>query len=109
LQKVLRETQDRQQVIKKLEFERDHNLHFVGAVQGITYVTASPEDRRRIYQALRLQVSIDEEGQIRLSGIFSPDVHLHRVMQDPPVDPSKPLPKLPKGTRVHVVSLDTHP
>jgi DNA repair exonuclease SbcCD ATPase subunit len=73
---ALHETQDRQQTIKKLEFERDHNLDLVESLQGITYVTASPQDRHRIYKALRLQVEVDEEGQVRLSGIFDPDVHL---------------------------------
>jgi hypothetical protein len=49
-------------------------------------------------------VEVDEEGQVRLSGIFDPDVHLHFVMKDPPVDPSRPLPKIPQGSRIEVVS-----
>ena len=104
LRQALHETQDRQQTIKKLEFERDHNLDLVESLQGITYVTASPQDRHRIYKALRLQVEVDEEGQVRLSGIFDPDVHLHFVMKDPPIDSSKPLPKIPEGSRVEVVT-----
>jgi hypothetical protein len=51
-----------------------------------------------------LRVEVDEEGQVRLSGIFDPDVHLHFVMKDPPVDPSRPLPKIPQGSRIEVVS-----
>jgi adenine-specific DNA-methyltransferase len=35
-----------------------------------------------------------------------PDVFLFEMLQDPPVDPSKPVPKVPEGTRVRVVSLD---
>jgi site-specific DNA recombinase len=104
LRQALNETQDRQQSIKKLEFERDHNLHLVESLQGITYVTASPQDRHRIYKALRLRVEVDKEGQVRLSGIFDPDVHLHFVMRDPPIDPSEPLLKIPESTRVEVVT-----
>jgi hypothetical protein len=104
LRQALHETQNRQQTIKKLEFERDHNLDLVESLQGITYVTASPQDRHRIYKALRLRVEVNEEGQVRLSGIFDPDVHLHFVMRDPPIDPSKPLPKIPEGTRIEVVT-----
>jgi DNA mismatch repair ATPase MutS len=36
LQQVLHETQDCQRTIKKLEFERDHNLDLVESLQGIT-------------------------------------------------------------------------
>jgi site-specific DNA recombinase len=104
LRQALQETQDRQRTIKRLEFERDHNLDLVESLQGMTYVTASPEDRHRIYKALRLRVEVDKEGQVRLSDIFDPDVHLHFVMKDPPVDPSKALPKIPEGSRVEVVT-----
>ncbi len=101
LRQALRESQGRQQSIKTLEFQRDHNLHLL-QLQAITYVTASPQDRRRIYQALQLQASIDEDGQVRLSGIFSPDVHLLSLVQDPPIDPSEPVPQVPEGTSVFV-------
>lgn len=79
------------------------------SLQGITYVTASPQDRHRIYKVLRLRVEIDKEGQVRLSGIFDPDVHLHFVMKDPPIDPSKPLPEIPEGTRIEVVTRTSAP
>ena len=108
LQKALRETQGRQQTIKKLELRRDHNLHLVEALGGGRFVTASPQDRRRIYQALQLRVKVDEDGTIRLSGIFSPSLHLGGMVQDPPIDPSKPIPKVPDDTNV-VVTLDNTP
>jgi site-specific DNA recombinase len=97
LRQALQETQDRQRTIKRLEFERDHNLDLVESLQGMTYVTASPEDRHRIYKALRLRVEVDKEGQVRLSDIFDPDVHLHFVMKDPPVDPRSRSRRYPKG------------
>ena len=110
LQQVLHETQDRHQTIKKLEFQRDHNLHLVESLQGIYYVSASPGDRQRIYKALRLRVEVDKEGQVRLSGIFDADVHLHFVMKDPPADPSKPLPEIPEVTKIKVVTrTSAHP
>ena len=80
---ALRETQDRQQTIKRLEFERDHNLHLVEALGGGRYVTASPQDRRRIYQALRLRAEVDKEGQVRLIGIFSPSTRAHSFRRCP--------------------------
>ena len=55
-----------------------------------------------------MQASVGAEGTIRLSGIFDPDVYLPGVLQDPPANPSKPVPKVPEGTRV-VVSLDSYP
>jgi Recombinase zinc beta ribbon domain len=106
--KALRETQDRQQTIKRLEWERDHNLHLVEGLGAGRFVTASPRDRRRIYQALQLRAEVDEDGTIRLSGVFDPDVHLHAMVQDPPVDPSKPIPQVPDSTDV-VVTLDNTP
>jgi len=74
-------------------------------LQSITYVTASPGDRPRIYQALRLRADVDRDGTVRLSGIFEPDVHLSKMVQDPPVDPSKPVPQVPDDISV-VVTLD---
>ena len=44
-----------------------------------------------MYKVLRLQVSADEERQVRMSGNLSPDVYLPDVPQDPPADPSTPL------------------
>ncbi len=66
------------------------------------------EEVPRLYQALRLQASAGAEGIIRLSGIFVPDVYLPGVLQDPPADPSKPVPKVSEGTSM-VVSLDSYP
>jgi site-specific DNA recombinase len=93
-QKALRETQGRQQTIKALEFERDHNLE-LQELHGGRYATASPRDRHRIYQALQLRVVVDEDRTILLTGIFSPSLLLTEMIKDPPVDPSKPVPKVP--------------
>ncbi len=108
LRKALQETQDRQKTIKRLEWERDHNLHLVDAFGGARYITASPRDRRRIYEALRLRVEVDKEGRVRLSGIFDPPLLLSSMVKDPPVDPSKPVPRVPEDADL-VVTLDNTP
>jgi hypothetical protein len=63
----------------------------------------------RIYQALQLRVEVDEDRTIRLSGIFSPSLLLTEMVQDPPVDPSKPVPKVPDDTRVVVTLTSAAP
>jgi hypothetical protein len=75
-------------------------------LDSIDLSMASPEDRRRIYQALRLEVTVDEERTIRLSGVFSPDVYLPNVLKGPP-DISSPRPQVPEGSRVVVTSDST--
>ena len=63
-----------------------------------------PEDRRRVYEALRLEVTVDREGKIQLNGIFDPDVYLPGVLQDPPTDPRNQSPKVPNDIRVQVTT-----
>jgi hypothetical protein len=104
LEGALRSARNRQQTIEELERKWKMGAQVLDLVR-IHYVCTGPEDRRRIYQALRLQASVDEEGQVRRSGIFSPDVYLPTLVQGPPLDPSKSLPKVPEGTKV-VVTLD---
>jgi hypothetical protein len=50
-------------------------------------------------------LSIDKEGQIRISGIFDPDVYLQDVLQDLP-DWLTPRPEVWEQSRV-VVTPDT--
>jgi hypothetical protein len=92
---ALREAKGRQQSIKELEQQWHIYAQLVEHFDRITYLVASDADRRRLYQALRLQVNVDEHCQVRHSGIFDPDVYLPDVLQDFPRDPSKPLPKVP--------------
>jgi len=70
----------------------------------IRLVESSLEHRRRIYQTLRPQVSVDEERTSRLSGLFSPDVCLLDVLEAP-LAWLTPRPQVPEETSV-VVSLD---
>jgi hypothetical protein len=69
---------------------------------------ASPEDRRRLYGALRLEVSVDEDRTIRLSGVFDPDVYLPGILEDPG-EWLAPRSEVTEGTSVWVVSLDSTP
>jgi hypothetical protein len=48
----------------------------------IDLTIASPESRRKLYQALRLQASVDAGRTIRLSGVFEPDVYLPDVLRE---------------------------
>lgn len=76
---------------------------------------APPESRRKLYQALRLQATVDRDSQIRLSGIFDPDVYLPDVLREANDSISHsawadgwlaPRPKVPEEMKV-VVTLDT--
>jgi hypothetical protein len=51
---------------------------------------------RSSYKALQLRVQVDEDRTIRLSGMFSPSLHLSGMIQEPPVDPSKSVPRCPR-------------
>ncbi len=102
MEKALRETQNRQQSIEALERQAAGGAALVRSVGQIPNVTISAEDRRRLYQTLRLRTDADPDGTIRLSGIFSPDVYLLDLIQDFPIDPSEPIPKVPEGTKVFV-------
>lgn len=104
LQRALREAEARQESLRQPQ-RNLMNLHFVlSSVDRAKLKQASPEDRRRLYLALQLQATVDRDGQVRLSGIFDPDVYLPSVVQDPPADPSTPRPKIPEGTRVVVTT-----
>ncbi len=88
LQKALREAHSRQQALRDPEINYAYLKSVLHQLQphlnGINLTIASAEDRRRLYQALRLHVELDEHGAITLSGIFDPDVYLPDVLLDPP-------------------------
>lgn len=69
----------------------------------ISFVTASPEDRRRLYQALRLRVETDEEGAVTISGVFHPEIRLVDVLRD---GPDVTTPRAAAGAHKGVVTLD---
>lgn len=59
----------------------------------ITYMTASPEDRRRLYQALGLRADVERDGAVVLSGVFNPGIRLLDVLRDGP-DVTTPWPRV---------------
>ncbi len=67
---------------------------------------SSPQDRRRIYQALRLRVVVDKHGQVRMSGVFFPEMYLLDILQGPP-DWLAPRSEVPEGTSVVVTRDNT--
>jgi hypothetical protein len=107
LQKTLRDAQDRRRSIAEAKRQWRLNEGLIQLV-CIHYECAGPEDRRRIYHALRLRADVDRDGAIRLAGIFDPDVYLPTLVQGPPLDPSEPLPTGVERHRVVVASGDTH-
>ncbi len=108
LEEALKMARNRHRTIEQAERAWKIGAQLLDLVR-IHFVCAGPEDRRRIYQALRLRADVDREGTIRLSGIFDPDVYLPAVVQGPPLDPSKPLPDGVKRHKVVVASGNTPP
>jgi Recombinase zinc beta ribbon domain len=103
LQKTLRDAQGRRRSIAEAKRQWKLNEGLLQLVR-IHYVCAGPEDRRRIYRALRLRADVDRDGAIRLAGIFDPDVYLPTLVQGPPLDPSELLPAGVERHRVVVAS-----
>jgi hypothetical protein len=104
LQGALREAEARQNAFHQPQKDL-MAFHFVlHQMDRMKLKQASPQDRRRVYEALRLQVTVDGEYQTRLNGIFDPDVYLPSVLRDPPADPTMPRLRVPKETKVHIIT-----
>jgi site-specific DNA recombinase len=103
LQKTLRDAQGRRRSIAEAKRQWKLNEGLLQLV-SIHYYCAGPEDRRRIYHALRLRADVDREGAIRLAGIIDPDVYLPTLVQGLPLDPSEPVPEGVERHRVVVAS-----
>jgi hypothetical protein len=102
LQKALREARDRQDALRKPQNNYAHLTSLlIDIIHHQDLMMATPESRRRLYQALRLQVSVDEDRTIRISGVFDTDVYLHGLLELPG-DWLSPRPKVPEGTKILV-------
>ena len=73
----------------------------------ISFLVASPEDRRRLYGALRLRAEVGADGTITLTGVFDPAIRLLDVMKDGPADPSQPVPEARYWPNIVVASRNT--
>jgi hypothetical protein len=108
LQEALREAQGRLDALRELQINYAHLNSILLQLNRMRLGESSMEDRRRLYQALRLQANVDEKRTVRLSGIFDPDVYLLDVLQDAP-DVLTPRPQVPEETRIVVTSHTTSP
>jgi site-specific DNA recombinase len=68
--KALRETRDRQETIEKLQRDRDMMLERFFTLRSMDLLILSPEERRRVLQALRIRAEVDRDGNVRISGVF---------------------------------------
>lgn len=84
LQDALREAQRRKEALRKPRLQHDHLNSILLQLNGMDLGMASMEDRRRIYGALRLKVTVDEDRTVRMGGVFNPDLYLMDILNDPP-------------------------
>ena len=98
---ALRSARGRQESME--EFKRAWSFvdkQLLQMTDGLSYLLASPADRRRLYMGLQLRADVHADGTIRISGIFDPEIILLDLVQDPPTDPSEPEPEPLEGARV---------
>lgn len=108
LRKALREVDARQHALRQRRINYAHLDSLLLQMNRMDLGMASPEDRRRLYQALRLTASVDEDRTVRLSGVFDPDLYLPSLLKDPP-DFLTPEPEAPEGYARVVTSYSSHP
>jgi ribosomal protein L34E len=72
--KALREARDRQETIQKLRQDREMVLGQFSAMRGMDLRNISPENRRRVLQALRIRAEVGKGGNVRISGVFDADI-----------------------------------
>lgn len=106
LEKALREAEGRKEALAEDRINYAHLDSLLLQLNRIDLACATPEDRRRLYEAMRLLATVDRDGTIRLTGIFDPDIYLPDVLRDPP-DPLAPYQETPEKTTVTVDTSDT--
>ncbi len=113
LERALRSARNRQESME--EFKRAWSFvdkQLLQMTDGLSFLLASPADRRRLYMGLQLRADVHADGTIRLSGIFDPEIILLDLVQDPPTDPSEPVPGAAGGGQgcyhsVHLITTTT--
>jgi hypothetical protein len=83
--KALREARDRQGTIEKLR-DREMMVGRFSAMRGMDLRNLSPENRRRVLQALRIRVEVDKNGNLRISGMFDAYITEWLPMAHAPAD-----------------------
>jgi hypothetical protein len=84
--KALREARDRQGTIEKLRRDREMMVGRFSAMRGMDLRILSPENRRRVLQALRIRVEVDKDGNVRISGMFDAYITEWLPMAHAPAD-----------------------
>jgi hypothetical protein len=83
LTEQLERARGRRQSIEKLEWAWSMVRYFEADIQRLRLDACSPEDRRRLYQALQLRVTVGQDGTVRLNGVI-PEMHVLDFLKDPP-------------------------
>lgn len=86
LRQALREVRDRQEMIQRLQQDREMMFRRYSAMRNIDLRKIVPENRRRVLQALRMRVELDENGDARISGVFDVDITEVLPMDQAPAD-----------------------
>lgn len=84
LREALKEAERRQESLRQPRINMAHLNSVLLQLHRMDPAMASPEDRRRLYDALRLRVTVDPDRTVRLSGVFDPDVYLPGVLEGGP-------------------------
>ena len=74
IRKVLQDARECQKSVHNLQRDRELLYRRFAAMRSIDLHTIDPEGRRRVLQALRLRVDVDEESNVRISGVFDADI-----------------------------------
>jgi site-specific DNA recombinase len=74
VRKVLREARNRQEMVHNLGRDRKLLHDQFASLRFADLFTLDPERRRRLMQALRLRVDVDEQSNVRISGVFDADI-----------------------------------
>ncbi len=74
LRRALREATGRGEELKRLRNEREILADRFRAMRGMGLRHLPPEERRTAYDALRLTAHVDEQGDVRITGIFDADL-----------------------------------
>lgn len=118
LQKALREAQARQDALRQPEINYAHLNSLLLQMNEIDLGITPMESRPKLYKALQLKAHVDADGQVRLSGVFDPDVYMPDLLREANDSISHtawadgwlaPRPKVPEGTRVVVSMTNAHP
>lgn len=81
---ALAEATERQQTLARLATEREEVFGRFRAMSEMDLRHASSELRRKVLQALRVTVEVDEEGNATIRGIFDADIGMLLPMDDAP-------------------------